>query len=171
MLAYLLVGLVALAVTFAVTPLVRRFAQRVGAIDQPNDRKVHAEPTPTLGGLAMLIGLIVAGGAALAIPELRPALTTSSAPLGVIAGAIAIFALGVVDDMHDLPAPVKLAGQVFAAGILFLTGVKMQFILTPSGISYSLSDDVSVLVTVLWIVAMINAVNLVDGLDGLAAGI
>ena len=171
MLAYLLVGLVALAVTFAVTPLVRRFARRVGAIDQPNDRKVHAQPTPTLGGLAMLIGLIVAGGVAFAIPELRPALTTSSAPIGVLAGAVAIFALGVVDDLHDLPAPVKLAGQVFAAGILFLTGVKMQFILTPSGISYSLSDDVSVLVTVLWIVAMINAVNLVDGLDGLAAGI
>ena len=171
MLAYLLVGLVALAVTFAVTPLVRRFARRVGAIDQPNDRKVHAQPTPTLGGLAMLIGLIVAGVVAFAIPELRPAITTSSAPLGVLAGAVAIFALGVVDDLHDLPAPVKLAGQVFAAGILFLTGVKMQFILTPSGISYSLSDDVSVLVTVIWIVAMINAVNLVDGLDGLAAGI
>jgi UDP-GlcNAc:undecaprenyl-phosphate GlcNAc-1-phosphate transferase len=82
-----------------------------------------------------------------------------------------IFALGAVDDLRDLPAPVKLAGQVFAAGILFLAGVKMQFVLMPSGVSYSLSDDVSVLVTVIWIVAMINAVNLVDGLDGLAAGI
>jgi UDP-GlcNAc:undecaprenyl-phosphate GlcNAc-1-phosphate transferase len=69
-----------------------------------------------------------------------------------------------------LPAPVKLAGQVFAAGILFLTGVKMDYLLMP-GETITLSDDVSVLVTVLWIVAMINAVNLVDGLDGLAAGI
>ena len=171
MLAYLLVGLIALTVTFAVTPGVRRFAQRIGAVDHPNDRKVHASPTPTLGGFAMLTGLVVAVGVAFALPDLRPALTTSSAPLGVIAAAVAIFALGVVDDLHDLPAPVKLAGQVFAAGILFLTGVKMQFVLAPSGISYSLGDDVSVLVTVIWIVAMINAVNLVDGLDGLAAGI
>lgn len=171
MYAYLLVGLIGLAITFAATPLVERFAHKVGAIDHPNDRKVHANPTATLGGLAMLAGLVAAGGAAFLIPEFRTALTSSSAPLGVIAAAIAIFALGVVDDLHDLPAPVKLAGQVFAAGILFLTGVKMQFVLAPSGISYSLSDDVSVLVTVLWIVAMINAVNLVDGLDGLAAGI
>ncbi len=171
MLPYLLVGLIAFGVAFAVTPIVCRFSARVGAIDHPSDRKVHANPTPTLGGAAMLIGICVAGGVAVLLPELRPALTQSSAPLGIIAGAVVIFALGVVDDLHDLPAPVKLAGQVFAAGILFLAGVKMQFVLMPSGISYSLSDDVSVLVTVIWLVAMINAVNLVDGLDGLAAGI
>src|SRR5687768_566278 len=171
MLAYLFVGMIALGVTFAVVPLVGRFAKRVGAIDHPNDRKVHAHPTPTLGGLAMLVGLIAAGAAAFAIPEFRTALTTSSAPLGVIAGAVAIFALGVVDDLHDLPAPVKLAGQVFAAGILFLTGVRMQFLPLPNGDVFSLGQDVSVLVTVAWLVLMINAVNLTDGLDGLAAGV
>ena len=171
MLSYLLVGLVALAVTYAVTPLVCKFATRIGAIDHPNDRKVHAQATPTLGGIAMIVGLLVAGAVAMTLPDIRPALTQYSGPLGVLAGAIVIFALGVVDDLHDLPAPVKLAGQVFASGIVFLTGVKMHIVLAPSGITYLLSDDVSVLVTVIWLVAMINAVNLVDGLDGLAAGI
>jgi UDP-GlcNAc:undecaprenyl-phosphate GlcNAc-1-phosphate transferase len=92
--------------------------------------------------------------------------------LGVVAGAVVIFALGAVDDLRDLPAPVKLAGQVFASGILFLAGVKMQFVIVPGGNTLiTFGDDVSVLVTVIWLVVMINAVNLIDGLDGLAAGI
>jgi UDP-GlcNAc:undecaprenyl-phosphate GlcNAc-1-phosphate transferase len=91
--------------------------------------------------------------------------------LGILGGGVVIFALGTVDDLRDLPAPVKLAGQVFASGILFLAGVKMQYVLFPNGEVYSLSDDVSVLITVGWMVAMINAVNLIDGLDGLAAGL
>jgi UDP-GlcNAc:undecaprenyl-phosphate/decaprenyl-phosphate GlcNAc-1-phosphate transferase len=172
---YVVVGLVAAGVTFLLTPVVRLMALKIGAVDQPNDRKVHATPTPTLGGFAILIGLVVAVAFSLLLPvrgitDFRAFLTESSQPLGIAAGAFVIFALGAVDDLRALPAPVKLAGQVFAAGILFLTGVKMQFLLLP-GETISLSDDVSVLVTVLWIVAMINAVNLVDGLDGLAAGI
>jgi UDP-GlcNAc:undecaprenyl-phosphate GlcNAc-1-phosphate transferase len=167
---YLLVGLVAAVVTFVATPLVRWFSVRFGAIDHPSDRKVHAEPTPTLGGLALFAGIVVAGYVASQMPEFEGVFTASSEAAGILAGAVIIFALGVVDDLRDLPAPVKLAGQVFASGILFLSGVKMQFVLLPGG-AYNLSDDVSVLVTVLWLVAMINAVNLVDGLDGLAAGI
>jgi UDP-GlcNAc:undecaprenyl-phosphate GlcNAc-1-phosphate transferase len=167
---YLLVGLVAAVVTFVATPLVRWFSVRVGAIDHPNDRKVHAHPTPTLGGTALFLGLLVAGFVASRMPEFEGVFTASSEAGGILAGGVIIFALGVVDDLRDLPAPVKLAGQVFASGILFLSGVKMQFVLLPGG-AYNLSDDVSVLVTVLWLVAMINAVNLVDGLDGLAAGI
>ncbi len=171
MIPYLLIGLIALTISFVATPLVLRFAARVGAVDHPSDRKVHAKPTPTLGGLALFVGLLGAGAAATFIPEFATDFTRSSAPLGVLAGAVVIFALGAVDDIHDLPAPVKLAGQVFAGGILFLSGVKMQFVLLPNGVVASLSDDVSVLVTVIWLVAMINAVNLIDGLDGLAAGI
>lgn len=167
---YLLVGLVAAVVTFAATPLVRWGSLRFGAIDHPNDRKVHAHPTPTLGGLALFLGLVVAGVVASQMREFEQVFSASSEALGILAGAVIIFSLGVVDDLRDLPAPVKLAGQVFASGILFLSGVKMQFVLLPGG-AYNLSDDVSVLVTVLWLVAMINAVNLVDGLDGLAAGI
>ena len=169
---YLLVGLAAAVLTFVSTPSVRWLALKTGVIDHPSDRKVHALPTPTLGGLALFIGLL--GGCLVAwlVPELGfgDVFVQSSQILGVAAGALVIFALGVVDDLHPLPAPVKLAGQIFAAGILFLSGVKMRYLLLPDA-NVSLSEDVSVLVTVIWIVAMINAVNLVDGLDGLAAGI
>lgn len=167
---YLLVGLMAFAITFVATPGVRWLAIRLGAVDQPSDRKVHATPTPTLGGMALMLGLLGAGAAAFVMPDFRDVFTKNSEIFGIAAGAIVIFFLGAVDDLHDLPAPVKLAGQVFACGILFLSGVKMQFLLLP-GQSVGLSDDVSVLITIVWLVAMINAVNLVDGLDGLAAGI
>jgi UDP-GlcNAc:undecaprenyl-phosphate GlcNAc-1-phosphate transferase len=113
------------------------------------------------------------GGGAIAtrLPFFDGVFTQTSQMLGILGGGVVIFALGAVDDLRDLPAPVKLAGQVFASGILFLAGVKMQFVLFPNGEVYSVSDDVSVLITVAWLVAMINAVNLIDGLDGLAAGL
>ena len=168
---YLLVGLGAALVAYLATPVASVLAVKIGAIDHPSDRKVHAKPTPTLGGFAIFLGLAAAGVAAMSLPEVKQVLTQSSAPLGIAAAGIVIFALGAVDDLRDLPAPVKLAGQVFASGILFLSGVRMQFLLLPNGDLYSLSQDVSVLVTVAWLVLMINAVNLTDGLDGLAAGI
>ncbi len=168
--AYLVVGLIAGVATFVTTPLIRAVSRRVGAIDRPNDRKVHAQPTPTLGGVAILIGMLVAGFAAWSMGDFEDLFTQSSQTLGIAAGAVIICALGVVDDLRPLPAPVKLAGQTFAAGILFLAGVKMQYVLLPDTI-YVLSDDISVIVTVIWLVAMMNAVNLIDGLDGLAAGI
>lgn len=168
---YLLIGLVAAVVTFCVTPLVRWLTIKMGAIDHPSDRKVHAQPTPTLGGIAIFIGLLVAGLVArLFVPEFKNLFVDSSEAVGILAGAIIIFCLGVVDDLRDLPAPAKLAGQVFASGIVFLSGVKFKYVLLPDN-AISLSDDLSVLITVLWLVAMINAVNLIDGLDGLAAGI
>lgn len=168
---YLLIGLIGAIATFVATPLVKWFSIKIGAIDQPSDRKVHANPTPTLGGMAIFAGILIAGAVASTMPEFEEFFTQSSAPLGIALAGLAIFILGVVDDFHPLPAPVKLAGQVFAAGILFLAGVKFQFLLLPSGLNLSIGDDVSVIVTVLWLVAMMNAVNLMDGLDGLAAGI
>jgi UDP-GlcNAc:undecaprenyl-phosphate/decaprenyl-phosphate GlcNAc-1-phosphate transferase len=168
---YLFVGICALAITMMVTPIVRWGAIRLDAVDRPGDRKVHAYPTPTLGGLAMGIGIFGAGLVAFLMPEFREKFVDSSELLGIGAGAIVIFFLGAVDDLHDLPAPVKLAGQIFAAGIVFLSGVQMRYLLLPGGDVLALSDDVSVLLTIAWLVAMINAVNLVDGLDGLAAGI
>ena len=168
---YLTVGVVAFLVTYFVTPAVIRLSRTLGAIDHPNDRKVHATPTPTLGGLAIFLGIMAAGALATRLPYFDGVFTQSSQMVGILGGAVVIFALGAVDDLKDLPAPVKLAGQVFAAGILFLAGVKMQFVLLPNGEVFSVSDDVSVLLTVGWMVAMINAVNLIDGLDGLAAGL
>lgn len=167
---YLLVGLIAAAVTFALTPAVRWFSIRVGAIDYPSDRKVHANPTPTLGGLAIFLGIFAAGAVARNMPELADSFTQSSEAFGIAVGAVIIFILGAVDDLRPLPAPVKLAGQIFAAGMMFLAGVKMRFVVLPDQ-HVSLGEDVSVIVTVIWLVAMINAVNLVDGLDGLAAGV
>lgn len=168
--AYFAVAIVAATITFITTPMVEWFSRRIGAVDVPNDRKVHALPTPTLGGMAIFAGILGAGALAALQPQFRDIYTQSSEIYGIAAGAIVIFALGAVDDLRDLPAPVKLAGQVFAAGILFLSGVKFQSVTLPNGF-FSLSDDVSVLVTVVWIVTMINAVNLVDGLDGLATGL
>lgn len=167
---YLLIGLIAAIATFVATPLVKWFSIKIGAIDHPSDRKVHANPTPTLGGMAIFAGILIAGAVASTMPEFKDLFTQSSAPLGIALAGLVIFILGVVDDFHALPAPVKLAGQVFAAGILFLAGVKFQFLLLP-GTYLSIGDDVSVIVTVAWLVAMMNAINLVDGLDGLAAGI
>ncbi len=171
-LPYLLVGVCAFAITYLSTPLVRRLSLRLGFIVQPSDRKVHAHPTPTLGGTAIFVGIVGAGAIAAFLPygDFRELFSSSSEPLGLAAGGLIIFTLGVVDDLRDLPAPVKLAGQVFAAGVVYLAGVQMQFILLPRQV-ISLGPDVSVLVTVLWLVAIVNAVNLVDGLDGLAAGI
>jgi UDP-GlcNAc:undecaprenyl-phosphate/decaprenyl-phosphate GlcNAc-1-phosphate transferase len=169
--AYLTVGLVAFLVSFFTTPAVIRLSRRIGAIDRPNDRKVHAKPTPTLGGLALFLGIMAAGAIATRLPFFDGVFTQSSQMLGILGGGAVIFALGAVDDLRDLPAPVKLAGQVFASGVLFLAGVKMRYVLLPNGDVFSISDDVSVLVTVGWMVAMINAVNLIDGLDGLAAGL
>jgi UDP-GlcNAc:undecaprenyl-phosphate/decaprenyl-phosphate GlcNAc-1-phosphate transferase len=167
---YLLVGLTAAVITFVATPSVRWFASKAGAIDHPSDRKVHANPTPTLGGLAILLGVVGAGFIASTMPEFEGVFAATSEPLGILLAGLVIFVLGAVDDFHELPAPVKLAGQVFASGILFLTGVKMQGVLLPDQYVV-LSEDVSVIVTVVWLVATINAMNLVDGLDGLAAGL
>lgn len=169
--AFLTVGLVSFLIAFFTTPLVIRLSKRLGAIDRPNDRKVHANPTPTLGGLAMFLAIMGGGAIASRLPFFEGVFTQTSQMLGILGGGVVIFALGAVDDLRDLPAPVKLAGQVFASGILFLAGVKMQFVLLPNGDVFSISDDVSVLVTVGWLVAMVNAVNLIDGLDGLAAGL
>src|SRR5919106_3482564 len=129
--AYFLVGFFALAITYAVTPGVRWFARRIRAIDHPSDRKVHALPTPTLGGLAIFLGVVGAGVIASFMTDFEDVFRQSSEPLGIAAGALVIFFLGAVDDLRDLPAPVKLAGQVFAAGIMFLAGVRMQFLLLP----------------------------------------
>ncbi|MBA3349312.1 MAG: undecaprenyl/decaprenyl-phosphate alpha-N-acetylglucosaminyl 1-phosphate transferase [Actinobacteria bacterium] len=167
---YLIVGAIAAVITYTTTPIVRWIVLKAGAIDYPHDRKVHARPTPTLGGVAILLGVIGGGAAAALLPGFGPVFKLTSEPLGIGAAALVIVVLGAVDDLKDLPVPVKVAGQVFAAGLLFLSGVKVRFVVTPDT-PISLSDDVSVIVTVTWILVMINAVNLADGLDGLAAGV
>ncbi len=170
MLAYGIVFAVAAAVTFALTPVVTRMSVRWGAVVKPDERRIHEHPTPTLGGIAMLAALLVALGVAWALPAFRPVFE-SSEPFGVAIAAIVILAIGMLDDLREVSAPAKVAGQVLAASILGLAGVVMFFFRVPFADFYVLSPDLGFLFTVLWVIAMANAVNLIDGLDGLAAGV
>jgi UDP-GlcNAc:undecaprenyl-phosphate GlcNAc-1-phosphate transferase len=173
---YLLVMMVAGVVTYFSTPIVLRFSRKLGAVDIPDDRKVHAVPTPTLGGVALMIGFLGALGAAAAIPTFQASFLPFSlvAPTEVVGIAISaglIFALGVIDDLRGLKAPAKFSGQLLAAGVAVLSGVRLIYFRFPFVGALTLSPDLQVIFTVLWIVMIVNAVNLIDGLDGLAAGI
>jgi UDP-GlcNAc:undecaprenyl-phosphate/decaprenyl-phosphate GlcNAc-1-phosphate transferase len=168
---YLVVLAIAAGVTFLATPLVRRIAARTGAVDVPDDRKVHSTPTPTLGGIAIFAGVLAGLGAAWALPDFRTLFQTSSEPIGVLAAGAAMVALGTVDDTRGIKASTKLAGQVAGTGALILAGVQIFYFWLPGAGLISLSSDMSALITVLWTILVINAVNLIDGLDGLAAGV
>jgi UDP-GlcNAc:undecaprenyl-phosphate GlcNAc-1-phosphate transferase len=168
---YLLVfGATAVAVA-AVTPLVRWLAVKVGAIDRPSDRKVHPKPTPTGGGLGILVGVLVGMGVAYLIPSFRSLYRQTLELQGTIFAALVITALGVLDDVRALSAPAKTAGQILAAGLLILNGVELLFFWFPSQGVISMGPDLAVPLTILLVLIMVNAVNLIDGLDGLAAGI
>lgn len=168
---YLIVLAVALGTTLVTTPLVRILATRIGAVVRPDDRRVHERPTPTLGGAAMYLGFLAAMATATRIPQFDGVFASTSEPLGVVLGATIIFIVGLVDDLREVSAPAKVAGQVLAGSVLSLLGVTMLFFRIPFGDIVLLSPDIAPLVTVLWVVGMANAVNLIDGLDGLAAGI
>jgi UDP-GlcNAc:undecaprenyl-phosphate GlcNAc-1-phosphate transferase len=171
MLAYGIVFGVAALVTFLLTPLVWRVAIRIGAVVVPDERRIHLRPTPTLGGAAMLVALFAALGVAWFLPQFRPVFESSSEPLGVVLAAAVIFAVGFLDDLREVSAPAKVAGQVLAASVLGLAGVTMFYFRVPFADFFVLSPDLGFLVTVIWVVAMANAVNLIDGLDGLATGV
>jgi UDP-GlcNAc:undecaprenyl-phosphate GlcNAc-1-phosphate transferase len=168
---YLVVFLVSAGTVLLVTPLVRRVAARLGAIDRPSDRKVHPKPTPTLGGIGIFAGVLVAMAVAYFIPEFRRLYRQSFELQGVALGALVITGVGLVDDVRALSAPAKTAGQILAAGILILNGVELLFFYFPTQGVISLGSDLAVPLTVAWVLIMVNATNLIDGLDGLAAGI
>jgi UDP-GlcNAc:undecaprenyl-phosphate GlcNAc-1-phosphate transferase len=170
MLAYGVVFLVAAAVTYLLTPAVWRMSVRWGAVVVPDERRIHERPTPTLGGIAMLAALLAALAVAWLLPAFRPVFE-SSEPFGVAVAAVVILAIGMLDDLREVSAPAKVAGQVLAASVLGLAGVTMFYFRVPFADFYVLSPDLGFLVTVLWVVGMANAVNLIDGLDGLAAGV
>lgn len=171
MLSYLLVAGVAAVVTAAVTPLVARVARRAGAVDVPDDRKVHAEATPTLGGLGMLAGFVAAFATAAFLPAFSELFTSSSEPVGLLAGVAVIAVVGVVDDLRGLRPNVKLAGQIAATLVPALLGIQLVYAWIPGLDVVTFSSDLGLPVTLLFMVSMINAVNLIDGLDGLAAGV
>ncbi|MGH2740770.1 MAG: glycosyltransferase family 4 protein [Actinomycetota bacterium] len=171
MLGHAAVFLASAAAAFVATPVVRRLSLRFGAIDKPSDRKVHPKPTPTLGGIAIWFAFVVGLGVAYLIPSFRSLFDVSSEPLGALAAGTVIVVLGSVDDVRGLPVPVKVAGQVLAGGLLILLGVQLVYFWFPGLGVLSLSPDLAVPLTLVWVLAMVNAVNLIDGLDGLAAGV
>lgn len=173
----MLVFAVGLTTTYLVTPLVERLAIRLGAVDLPERRKVHAKPVPRLGGVAIycgfgaaLLSLVVAdslSGGARKILVLKP----DSALVGIFVGATVIFALGVIDDIYDLKPATKLVGQLVAAGALIASGVSVEFIGNPLGGGLLYLGFWSIPVTLFWVLGFTNTVNFIDGLDGLAAGV
>jgi len=168
---YLIVGAAAALITFAVTPLVGRLARRLGWIYQPNERTVHTTPVPDVGGIALFVGFIGAFGVARLMDGFDPLFARNSEPLGVVLAATVIFGVGLLDDVRDISAPAKVIGTVAAAMVLVWFGVTMYYFRLPFLEVTILSDDLIPLVTVLWLLGMSQAINLIDGLDGLAAGI
>lgn len=179
--SYLLVLVVAAVVSYSVTPPVIAVIKKIGALDVPTDRKVHAKPTPTLGGVAIFLAFFAASLAASALEEFSTSFGQFfawplSEPAGIAVGALIIFAVGVWDDLskqkgEGVSAPAKLAGQILAGGVVFLAGVRLEYFLVPLLGPISLDPNTSAIITILWIVLLVNAVNFIDGLDGLAAGI
>jgi UDP-GlcNAc:undecaprenyl-phosphate/decaprenyl-phosphate GlcNAc-1-phosphate transferase len=169
---YILVFLVSAAVTYLLTVVAREIAIRAGAVAKVRDRDVHDEPIPYLGGLAMLGGLV----AAYLIARELPFLSNSSpivfrdAGIVLIAGAL-ICAVGVLDDLFELDALTKLGGQVLAAGFLIAFGIQFTWVPYAEDKIFSLDPAQTAVLTGLVVIATMNAVNMVDGLDGLAAGV
>ncbi len=141
----------------ALTPLIVHLSHQWGLVDQPSDRKIHIQPTPRLGGVAVYLGF------------LGSVLLNSILPdwmIATLAAGSLLLIVGVIDDVWDLPAVSKLAAQLVAAGIVIATGKVLT--LFPSG---PIGDVANILLTLLWIVGITNAFNFFDGMDGLATGL
>jgi UDP-GlcNAc:undecaprenyl-phosphate GlcNAc-1-phosphate transferase len=165
------VGFVAAAVTVALVPMVAGLARRLGAMRWRAGEGPGSSRVPLLGGLAMFGGLIVALAVAAPRAAFEEVFTSTSEPVALLVGATAIVILGVLDDLLDLSAALKLAGQIVAATLVSGLGLQLQYFWLPSIGVVALSSDLGLVLTVLFLVAFINIVNLVDGLDGLAAGV
>jgi UDP-GlcNAc:undecaprenyl-phosphate GlcNAc-1-phosphate transferase len=144
------------------TPFVKKLAFAIGATDRPNQRKVHQKIMPRLGGLAIYLSFII--GYLVLHPE-------NENSLFILLGSLIIIAVGVLDDMYELPAKVKFLGQLAAAFVVVvLAGVQVTFVNLPFGGQLEFGF-LSIPISILWIVGITNAINLIDGLDGLAAGV
>ncbi|MEU3351692.1 MraY family glycosyltransferase [Streptomyces sp. NPDC037389] len=167
---YLLTLCVTAAVTYLLTGPVRKFAIVAGAMPEIRARDVHREPTPRLGGIAMFGGLCAGLLMAAHLSNLKSVFELSNEPRALLSGAGLIWILGVLDDKWGVDALVKLGGQMIAAGVMVLQGLTILWIPVPGVGSVSLTPMQGTLLTVALVVITINAVNFVDGLDGLASG-
>lgn len=169
--ALLLVAcIISFGTAYLLTPLMRKVALKMGVMSWPGKRTVHTQPIPYLGGLAIYFAFVTAVWAVLyASPQLK--LEFSQSVKGLFIGATLIVILGLWDDIKNLRAVIKLAGQTAIALVLFTYEFRIDLITNPFGGQIHIPLFGSALITVVWVVGVINALNLVDGLDGLAAGV
>ena len=154
---------IALAVSLAATPLAIKIAPKIGAMDIPKDsRRMHSKAMPRFGGMAIVLGSVISMMFFLSFDDRIPK---------IILGGIIIYSIGIADDLFDLPAKVKFIGQFLVALMIYGMNIRITFITNFFGEGNSqLGDAVCFFITVFWIVGITNTVNLIDGLDGLAAG-
>lgn len=175
MASYLTVLIVAAAVTAAAAAALTAAGRRFGWVQAPTARSMHTEPIVNVGGIALLLGFLAGMLVAWRTEQFAEMFRDNSEPLGIVLAAIVITFVGALDDRQDVSPPAKVAGIVLAASILARLGVTMFYFRVPFNLgnldTVVLSPDLAPLVTVLWVVLLTNAINLVDGLDGLAAGI
>ncbi len=168
---YVIIGAVAAVATFVVTPIVGAVARARGWMVEPNERSVHTSPMPEVGGVAMLFGFFVALLVALSLGRFDILFEDNSEPIGIALAALVVFATGFFDDIFDMAPPGKVTGVVLAGLVLWWFGATMFYFRVPFFDVIILSSDWTPLVTVLWVLGMTQAINFIDGLDGLAAGI
>jgi UDP-GlcNAc:undecaprenyl-phosphate/decaprenyl-phosphate GlcNAc-1-phosphate transferase len=172
MLSSLAAFVLAVLVTALLTPLVRRVALAVGAVDEPGARRVHTRRVPRLGGIAIVIGFFVPGVIlfALGTHAARIFVSSSHITLGLVCGGALVASVGLWDDVKGMGAKRKLLMQMAAGTVAYACHMRIETIELP-GLGVQSLGWLSLPVTVAWIVATINALNLIDGLDGLAAGV
>ena len=168
---YGLTLLVAAAVTYLLTPLVRRAAMKFKAVIPARERDVHAGPMPRMGGVAMYVGVAAGLLVASRLVPMRDAFNGTGLVVGLLGAGGLIVIIGIIDDRWGISAIGKLVGQIVAAGVVCASGARLTSFPEPHNSLFALTQNESVVLTVLVIVATINAVNFIDGLDGLAAGI
>src|SRR5208283_1360132 len=168
---YALIGGIAALCSYLLTFPLRRLAARFSHVAVPDERHLHHHAVPYGGGPAMFIAFCVAMVVADHVRHLNAIFQGSSEPLGVALGAAVILGVGLLDDAREISAPAKVAGQVLAAMMLVFLGATMFWLKIPLAGTVVLSSDLTPLITALWVIGITNAINLIDGLDGLAAGI
>jgi UDP-GlcNAc:undecaprenyl-phosphate GlcNAc-1-phosphate transferase len=170
MLFYLFIFLISLCSTFLLTPVVRTFALKIGAIDRPNSRKIHKNAVPRLGGLAIYLGFVISMAFALLSAYFLRMSINYFPILGVMLSSTLILLIGFIDDLMGLSAGVKFFFQLAVAFMVIYFGVHITFLSNPFN-GLILLGSASIPLTALWIVGLTNAMNLIDGLDGLASGV
>lgn len=169
--SYMIVVALAAVVTVALVPAFVWLSRRFGAVALPDERRVHQAPTPALGGGAMYLGFVVAFVYAWHSGHFTALFANTSEPWAILAGATVAYGVGLLDDVKELSPPAKLAGLSLAGAVLALGSVGIIWFRVPFLDVFILPYDLAFVVTVVWVLGMANALNFIDGLDGLAAGI